>query len=227
MRARKSGKWSHLSCHSGPVEVIPNLFCGSLQESAQMVSPPVLVDVLVPLDSLDPKIWGLGFRGEILYFPIEDYWILPDEVLADLVSKIIDRLNSGKKVGLFCLGGHGRTGYVASAVLGKLGYEDPIGFLRKKYCRRAVESDAQINHIAQFLNRPKLFDEYALQNMYRGLYDCFGFDLEPFVKTDSSPICGSCTRFQEGICWQYEAFVSGDQGACDAFSERLNDRKKD
>lgn len=76
---------------------------------------------------------------------------------------------------MFCLGSHGRTGYVASVVLGKLGYEDPIGCLRKKYCRRTVESDAQINHIAQLLNRPELFDEYALQDMRSGLYDCFDF----------------------------------------------------
>lgn len=87
-----------------------------------------------------------------------------------------------------------------------------------------MESDAQINHIAQFLNRPELFDQYALQNMHSSLYDCLGFDLEPFVKTDSPPVCGSCMRFQEGICWQYEAFVSGDLGACDAFSERLDSK---
>ena len=130
-------------------------------------------------------------------------------------------------MGLFCLGGHGRTGYVASAVLGKLGYEDPIGFLRKKYCGRAVESNAQISHIAQFLDRPELFDEYVLQSMHSGLYDCFGFDWEAFVKTDSSPVCGNCTRFQEGICWEYEVLIGEDQDACHAFSERLNDGQKD
>jgi len=122
----KRYKHAHISgpsCHIGPVEVIENLFCGSEDEALAMASASIRVDTLIPLYVLDADIWDLGFRGEILYYPIKDYETLPNDVLDDLVSKILERLSSGKKVGLFCMGGHGRTGYVASVVLGKLGYE--------------------------------------------------------------------------------------------------------
>lgn len=142
------------SCHCGPVEVIRNLFCGSALEALDMVCAPIWVDTLVPLNDLDASIWDLGFRGEILYYPISDYGTLPDDVLDDLIFKVLERLKSGKKVGIFCLGGHGRTGYVAAALLGRLGCEDPIRFLRSNYCKNAVESFAQIQHIAEFLDNP-------------------------------------------------------------------------
>jgi len=121
-KRHKKTYFSEPSCHIGPVEVIENLFCGSEYEALTM-AVPIQVDTLIPLNSLDAAIWDLGFRGEILYYPIKDYGSLPNDVLDDLISKILDRLSSGKKVGLFCMGGHGRTGYVASVVLGKLGYE--------------------------------------------------------------------------------------------------------
>jgi len=151
-------------CHTGPIEVIENLFCGSQYEALVMASARVRVDTLIPLHILDADIWKTGFRGEILYYPIEDYKVLPDDVLDDLVSKILDRLNRNKKVGLFCQGGHGRTGYVASVVLGKMGYDDPIQFLRSKYCRNAVETSAQVRHIAGVLEKPKLAQKYAVQD---------------------------------------------------------------
>ena len=65
-----------------------------------------------------------------------------------------------KKVGLFCLGGHGRTGYVACGVLGKLGYADPIAQIRKVYCNSAVESNSQIKQIAKYCNAPSLETKY-------------------------------------------------------------------
>ena len=37
MKNGKVFRWSRPPCHDGPVEVIPNLFCGSLEESTQMV----------------------------------------------------------------------------------------------------------------------------------------------------------------------------------------------
>lgn len=220
MKNKKGFKWNHLPCHNGPIEVIPDLFCGSLEESMRMVSPPFLVDVLVPLDSLNAKIWQAGFRGEILYYPIEDYGVLPDEVLTVLTSKILDRLKSGKRVGIFCLGGHGRTGYVVSVVLGKLGYEDPIGFLRKHYCEKAIESSEQIRHIAEVLDKPELVSEYVAKGLYSGFYDHFGFDPASFVETTELPVCKNCARFHEGVCRAYWSLVDEDEPACELFEER-------
>ena len=94
-------------CHTGPVEVIDNLLCGSMREADAMVVSHQ-ADVLVPLESLDGRIWDLGFRGEILYYPIPDFETLPTDVLEELVSKVLLRLRQKKRVGIFCFGGHGR-----------------------------------------------------------------------------------------------------------------------
>ena len=214
-------------CHAGPVEVIPNLYCGSLKESLVMASEEIRVDTLIPLDSLAPDIWELGFRGEILYYPTDDYGTLPDDVLGELVDRILERLKAGKKVGLFCLGGHGRTGYVASVVLGKLGYDDPIGYLRSHYCHSAVESDAQIRHIAEVLEKPELAAWYLPQNQRDsllfspfGYLQNYGFG-EEYVDADVLPVtCGSCVLRIEGVCQLYREQVEEDEPACEEFLEK-------
>lgn len=214
-----------IPCHVGPVEVIRNLFCGSSDEALDMASERIRVDTLIPLNDLDAAIWNLGFRGEILYCPIEDYRTLPDDVLNDLVSKILDRLSHGKKIGLFCMGGHGRTGYVASIVLGKLGYDDPIGFLRSNYCSKAVESNEQIRHIAEILEKPELARTYVTQNGSLYAFHFDGFDGSDFYTGDSlaSPeisTCGNCARSLTGICQIYQSCVDESDVACEFFLEK-------
>lgn len=144
-------------CHNGPVEVYPNLYLGSLGESSQMAK---FCDILVPLAECYGSIWDNGFRGEIWYYPIRDYHVLPDDVADQAVSRIVSALENKKKVGIFCLGGHGRTGYLACLVLGALDYADPIRYVRENYCKLAVESNAQIKQIAEKCEAPWLYDEY-------------------------------------------------------------------
>lgn len=146
-------------CHVGPIEIIPNLYLGSAREALKM--PARGVTTLVPLYMLDASIWDIGFRGEIVYCPVEDYTVLPTDVLEWIVNVIITRLSENKKVGLCCMGGHGRTGYVAAVVLGKMGYADPIAFLREHYCEEAVETNRQVQHIAEVLKQPELAEKYV------------------------------------------------------------------
>ena len=116
------------------------------------------VNVLVPLDSMSGGIWDTDFRGEILYCPITDYGVLPDDMLERLVENIIKRLDdniikrldNGKRLGMFCISGHGRTGYVAACVLKRRGVKNPIAYLHTHYCRNAVESDGQREAIERF-----------------------------------------------------------------------------
>ena len=213
---------SDLPCHDGPVEVIENLFCGSKSESLIMAQE-ICVDTLIPLHIADADIWELGFRGEILYYPINDYKILPTDVLDALISKILDRLSKKKRVGLFCQGGHGRTGYVASVVLGKLGHSDPIQFLRSTYCRQAVESDAQIRHIAEVLDKPELLKKYSIENDCAGDLVC-AYCSDPYVLDHDfswlpslDPVCRNCTLFDSGICRKYNVFVDEYDFVCACF----------
>ena len=91
-----------------PVELVPGLILGSLRAMNAILD--LRPDVLFPLDRLPGTVWDRGFRGEIVYYPITDASILPDDVLEKLVAEILQRLAAQKRVAIFCAGGHGRTG---------------------------------------------------------------------------------------------------------------------
>ena len=155
-------------------EIIPGLLIGCVEDAKDMVLKGA--DVLVPLAFLDGSIWETPFRGEVIYYPIKDYGVLPDDVLYDLVDKICARLEEGKKVGVFCGGGHGRTGYVAGCVLARKGIRDPIGFLRRNYSAKAIETEQQANAVfayarslrAQQVNTDGLGEDFFEYRSYLG-----------------------------------------------------------
>ena len=135
----------------GAVEVVPGLILGGLDDVSDLIG--MRSNVLVPLDRLPGSVWNYGFRGEILYCPIKDRGILPDDVLDDLVKKIVSRLSAKNRVAIFCSGGLGRTGYVAACVLCRLGNKTPIAFLRGNYRYNAVETEDQIEAVYRYCQR--------------------------------------------------------------------------
>jgi hypothetical protein len=65
-----------------------------------------------------------------------------------MVTWICNQLQNGKTVHVGCVGGHGRTGLVLSAIVAEaLGKEDAIQYVRKHYCKKAVESKDQIQFL--------------------------------------------------------------------------------
>lgn len=117
-------------------------------------------DIIVPLAGTSDDLYKQGFKGEFYYYPIPDYGTLPQEVLNKLVLKIVASITCGAKVGMYCLGGHGRTGYVAACVLGVLGIQDPINYLWTRYCTKAIESREQLKSITDYLQRDDLYKKY-------------------------------------------------------------------
>ncbi len=138
---------------NGIGEIIPGLMLGGAGDAVEMVRCGA--EVLVPLAYLDGQIWEEGFRGEILYYPVRDGGILPDDVLDELVDTVCARLDEGKKVGLFCAAGHGRTGYVAACVLIRRGIRQPVTYLRQHYSNRAIETEAQHLAVIRFESRER------------------------------------------------------------------------
>ena len=134
-----------------PMEIYPGLILGGIADLDAMLG--MKPDALAPLDRLPGRVWQTGFRGEILYYPITDRDVLPDDVLEQLVAAIVERVRAGKRVALFCLGGHGRTGYVAACALHSLGVAEPLAFLRQRYSPGAVETDAQEAAVLRFIER--------------------------------------------------------------------------
>lgn len=64
------------------------------------------------------------------------------------------------KVGIYCQGGHGRTG-TALAILGSLGgvipaEVDPVEWVRGHYCEKACESDEQMDYVERITGRTVL-----------------------------------------------------------------------
>ena len=82
-----------------PTEIIPGLILGGIMDLENMIN--MKPDVLVPLDSLPGDVWDMGFRGDILYCPITDYSILPDDVLEKHVRQICERIKNGMRVAVF------------------------------------------------------------------------------------------------------------------------------
>jgi hypothetical protein len=148
-------------CHQ-ITEIYPGLFIGAKRDALDMANL-CKVDILIPLDSIGGNVWDKGWRGEIKYIPITDYDVLPDDLAIGSAVWCIDQLHLGKKIGIFCVGGHGRTGYFVSLILGLLGEEDPIGLLRNKYCEKAVESNTQVKELSILLNHPEWVDKYGIE----------------------------------------------------------------
>ena len=62
-----------------------------------------------------------------------------------LVEWVAHRLHEGDKVFCGCIGGHGRTGMFLAALVNHMtGEKDAIRYVRKHYCKKAVESEAQV-----------------------------------------------------------------------------------
>lgn len=115
------------------------------------------VEVSVGLD------WGFrplgskyGFNpwdGKIEFlFEIVDMSV-PDN-LADfkqLLAFLELSIRAGKKVHVGCIGGHGRTGLVLSALVSQMlpDVKDAIGYVRENYCHKAVESAKQVQWLHQ------------------------------------------------------------------------------
>lgn len=156
--SKKKSGWGYTK--EPPKEIWPGFFLGSLSTVSDLVST-CGADILVPLDSIYPSVWDTGFRGEIFYYPMKDFGCLPDDVATMCCNKVVQALRSGKKVGMFCVGGRGRTGTMAALVLGFLGVDDPIALIRDNYKADAIESSEQINQVARLLDKPALKEKHA------------------------------------------------------------------
>ena len=171
------------TCHSDPHKGLPDypLLWLSSGYAADLMAKAG-VDVLMPLSpySVDDDVWKTGWRGELLYVPCADYKILPHDVLKKYAKRAIALMKKGKTVGVCCVGGHGRTGYMASAIIGLMDKNiDPIAYLREHYCSKAVEAKEQIKALEILLGKDfskhepaKVVYAYG-HGVYGGYYDSY------------------------------------------------------
>lgn len=99
---------------------------------------------------------GIAFKRDkpIIYFPVDDMKAPPKEPLKQVIHTLTKYLKDGKKVGISCQGGHGRTGTILALMWG-LSHpsdKDPVGSIRALGCKKWAESREQINFIHEYLN---------------------------------------------------------------------------
>lgn len=142
-------------------EIYPGVILGGLRDLDDILA--LKPDVLVPLDRVPGTIWEDGYCGEILYIPIVDESILPEHILESFIDQLLEHICDKRRIAIFCIGGHGRTGYIASCLLYRLGIKNPIAYIRKNYCMHFTKrdiGDAELARIAaEHVSDPKHLEE--------------------------------------------------------------------
>lgn len=89
----------------------------------------------------------LPWETQFVRLPIPDQKVPPVfEDFDRLVDWTIERMKAGKSVHCGCIGGHGRTGLFLSVLYFKMtGDQNSTAYLRQHYCKKAVESQSQID----------------------------------------------------------------------------------
>jgi hypothetical protein len=111
-------------------------------------------DIYVALQSgsssdLASDPWLTAPKVVEVHFGVRDQHA-PDNIkrFKKMIDWLCNQLQEGKKIHVGCIGGHGRTGTVLSAIVAQaLGEKNAIQYVRKNYCTRAVESSEQIHFL--------------------------------------------------------------------------------
>ncbi|KKR48751.1 MAG: hypothetical protein UT86_C0003G0080 [Candidatus Magasanikbacteria bacterium GW2011_GWC2_40_17] len=108
-------------------------------------------DVLIPLDDTRAIRLELGQTVQVLGCPWPDFSPPPDGFEEFLLDKVIPLLQAGKKVMVYCIGSHGRTGTFLASLIALLENReqtpDPISAARKRHCHKSVETLEQAEAI--------------------------------------------------------------------------------
>ncbi len=132
-------------------ELCPGLYAGSLWDLRELLG--MKPDVIVVLDRLPARVWEEGFLGELLYYPIEEYGVLPAIILDRATQEIVARVQGGRRVVLFSREDCGRIGYVAACALFRLGVRESVHHLRRNYNIHVLEDDIQYREVEAFCHR--------------------------------------------------------------------------
>lgn len=110
----------------------------------------------------------------------------------NLLNYLAKNLKAGKKIHIGCIGGHGRTGLVLSALRHKMaGDEDATSYVRKHYCKKAVESQKQIDFLHKHFGIKKV--EPVKKYGGGGQKSMFGMQDDFYHKYKSPPPMGTST----------------------------------
>jgi hypothetical protein len=147
--------WENLGEYGICYKTHPSLKLGEYKIYGGSCISPVVLDADVYIGLVK------GMRRTFRSFP----WEPGDEVEFNIVDacaprdaegfvKLVDwtsaQLIAGRKVHVGCMGGHGRTGMLLAALTRVMtGEKDAITYVRKNYCKKAVETYDQIDFLVE------------------------------------------------------------------------------
>ena len=148
-------------------EIHPGLIVGRGPDPCETLQ--MKPDVIVVLDRLSGDIWEQQFTGEILYYPILPYGVLPFFILERLAVEVASRLEDRQRVAVYSEEDCGRLGYVAACVLFQCGVREPIDHLRRSWDTSALSVEMQENNVRLFFYRHEAGDSWNRVQLTRHL----------------------------------------------------------
>lgn len=109
-----------------------------------------------PYDNRPAGSFGVCVRAERVrpnnvHLPIHDFSVPTDDAaVREALRQTIKAALDGRQVYVGCMGGWGRTGLFLSLVAKVAGVEEPVGFVRRNYTPRAVETREQFDYVEGF-----------------------------------------------------------------------------
>lgn len=109
----------------------------------------------------------LPWETQCVLYPITDGQPPKNKERFDkLIDWTVEQMEAGKTVHVGCIGGHGRTGVFLSVLVHRItGRKDATEWVRKNYCKKVVESKAQVDW---------LFDNYGIEKVKPSKGDLYG-----------------------------------------------------
>ena len=142
----------------------------------------------------------------------------------DLITYI--KTHVGKKsTYVHCMGGHGRTGLILSilAYMSGATKQNPIEWIRKQYCEKAVETESQINYINWVLG--KVF----IAEPSRSLYTTHVETYYPVTQASTSTVEDPFAQFStvnkdlllDSTAELYERMMGGDEASLSLWKDTM------
>lgn len=154
-----TGPWPKIpDCHSGAVLVMidpvtgQTYYAGGYSRGFERPDADDCVLIALYNGVLDiPILSNIPIRGHDYPTVMIDWddWGIPNMKLADWQALLESLRMTNMDVAIACNGGHGRTGTALAILAYLMGIETktPIAYIRKAYCKKAVESTKQFQYI--------------------------------------------------------------------------------
>jgi hypothetical protein len=108
-------------------------------------------DYVIPLEPKIPTKMGVVQKWKLLGCPWKDFGSPPEGFREFLEEMVIPLLAKKKKILVYCVGSHGRTGTFIASLIALLETKeetpDPIKAVRDRHCYKAVETRAQAEFV--------------------------------------------------------------------------------